>query len=68
MKASVDDPISLENAGYAIFDMYPERRGNLFADEVSLFVLLDAIKLDVVLISHIGLPIGESQRRYHDIL
>jgi len=34
IKASIEDPISLENAGYALFDMFPERRGNLFADEV----------------------------------
>lgn len=34
IKASIDDPISLEVAGHAVFDLFPERRGNLFADEV----------------------------------
>jgi hypothetical protein len=34
IKASIDDPLSLELAGHAVFDLYPERRGNLFADEV----------------------------------
>jgi hypothetical protein len=34
IKASLEDPISLEKAGHALFDMYPERRGNLFGDEV----------------------------------
>jgi hypothetical protein len=31
--ASLDDPLGLEQAGYALFDMYVERRGNLFASE-----------------------------------
>jgi hypothetical protein len=30
----VDDPLSLEEAGHALYDLYPERRGNIFADEV----------------------------------
>jgi len=34
LKASVDDPLALENAGFALFDMYPERRGNLYSEEV----------------------------------
>lgn len=34
IKASIDDPLGLETAGHALFDMYAERRGNLFADEV----------------------------------
>ena len=34
LEAARDDPLGLEASGYALFDMYPERRGNLFADEV----------------------------------
>jgi hypothetical protein len=34
IKASADDPLALEAAGFALFDMYPERRGDLYADEV----------------------------------
>lgn len=34
IKASIDDPLALEVAGHAVFDLYPERRGNLFSDEV----------------------------------
>lgn len=34
LEASLDDPLSLELAGHALFDMFPERRGNLFSDEV----------------------------------
>ena len=34
IKASIDDPLSLEVAGHALYDLYPERRGNLFSDEV----------------------------------
>ena len=34
IEASVEDPLSLEQAGFALFDMYPTRRGNLFSDEV----------------------------------
>lgn len=34
IKASVDDPLGLETAGYALYDLYAERRGNLFTDEV----------------------------------
>jgi hypothetical protein len=34
IKASLDDPLGLEHAGYALFDLYAERRGNLFTDEV----------------------------------
>ncbi len=30
----MDDPLSLEIAGHALFDLYPERRGNIFSDEV----------------------------------
>lgn len=34
IRASIEDPLGLEVAGHAIFDLYPERRGNLFSDEV----------------------------------
>lgn len=34
IRASVDDPLGYEAAGFAIFDLYPERRGNLYSDEV----------------------------------
>ena len=34
IKASLDDPLGYEAAGFAVFDLYPERRGNLFSDEV----------------------------------
>eukprot|EP00977_Amphora_coffeiformis_P007600 scaffold1667_cov173-Amphora_coffeaeformis.AAC.28 len=34
IKASLDEPISLEVAGYALYDMEASRRGNLFSDEV----------------------------------
>jgi hypothetical protein len=34
LKKSINDPISLEMKGYALFDMYPERRGDIFTDEV----------------------------------
>jgi len=34
IKSSVDDPIGLELAGHALLDMYAERRGNLFSDEI----------------------------------
>lgn len=34
IKASLDDPLGLEQAGYALYDMYTERRGNLFGQEV----------------------------------
>jgi hypothetical protein len=34
IKASIDDPLALETAGFALYDLYPERRGNLFSDEV----------------------------------
>jgi hypothetical protein len=30
----LDDPLGYEAAGFALFDMFPERRGNLFSDEV----------------------------------
>jgi len=30
----MDDPFGYEAAGFALFDLYPERRGNLFSDEV----------------------------------
>jgi len=31
---SIDNPLSLEESGHALFDLYPERRGNIFSDEV----------------------------------
>ena len=34
LEASIGDPFSLEEAGHAIFDVHPQRRGNLFSDEV----------------------------------
>jgi hypothetical protein len=34
IEASLEDPLGLEYFGHALYDMYPERRGNLFADEV----------------------------------
>lgn len=34
IQASLEDPLGLEQAGYALFDMYAERRGNLFGQEV----------------------------------
>ena len=34
LEASIGDPFSLEIAGHAIFDAHPQRRGNLFNDEV----------------------------------
>lgn len=34
IKASLDDPLGYEAAGFALFDLYPERRGNLYSDEV----------------------------------
>jgi hypothetical protein len=34
IRSSVDNPLDLEAAGHALFDMLPERRGNLFGDEV----------------------------------
>jgi len=34
IKSSIDDPLGLEIAGHAIYDLYPERRGNLFSEEV----------------------------------
>jgi hypothetical protein len=34
IKASIDDPLGYEAAGFALFDLYPERRGNLYSDEV----------------------------------
>jgi hypothetical protein len=34
IEASMEDPLALENAGHALYDMYPERRGDLFADEI----------------------------------
>lgn len=30
----MEDPLALEIAGHALYDMYPERRGNLFTDEI----------------------------------
>mmetsp|Transcript_17514 Transcript_17514/g.23156 ORF Transcript_17514/g.23156 Transcript_17514/m.23156 type:complete len:651 (-) Transcript_17514:1450-3402(-) len=34
IEASIDDPLALEASGHALFDLYPERRGNIFSDEV----------------------------------
>ena len=34
IEASLESPLALENAGHALFDLYPDRRGNIFADEV----------------------------------
>lgn len=34
LESSIGDPFSLETAGHAIFDVHPQRRGNLFNDEV----------------------------------
>lgn len=36
IRSSFEDgnPVGLELAGYALYDMFPERRGNLFGDEV----------------------------------
>eukprot|EP00526_Cylindrotheca_closterium_P003007 CAMPEP_0113630316 /NCGR_PEP_ID=MMETSP0017_2-20120614/15749_1 /TAXON_ID=2856 /ORGANISM="Cylindrotheca closterium" /LENGTH=994 /DNA_ID=CAMNT_0000540771 /DNA_START=126 /DNA_END=3107 /DNA_ORIENTATION=- /assembly_acc=CAM_ASM_000147 len=34
IKRSLDDPLGLEIAGHAIYDLFPQRRGNLFSDEV----------------------------------
>ena len=34
IESSIEDPLGLENAGHALFDMYPERRGDLFSDEI----------------------------------
>ena len=34
IQASLDNPVMLEQAGFALYDMYPTRRGNLFSDEV----------------------------------
>lgn len=34
IKSSIEDPLGLELAGHALLDMYPERRGNLFSDEI----------------------------------
>mmetsp|Transcript_25240 Transcript_25240/g.37175 ORF Transcript_25240/g.37175 Transcript_25240/m.37175 type:complete len:890 (+) Transcript_25240:452-3121(+) len=34
IEASLFDPLALEHAGHALFDLYPERRGNIFGDEV----------------------------------
>jgi hypothetical protein len=34
IKSSIEDPLGLEMKGHALYDIYPERRGNLFSDEV----------------------------------
>lgn len=34
LESSIADPFSLEISGHALFDMHPQRRGNLFNDEV----------------------------------
>ena len=34
IESSSSDPFMLERSGHALFDIHPQRRGNLFADEV----------------------------------
>lgn len=34
LESSISDPFLLETSGYALFDAHPQRRGNLFNDEV----------------------------------
>jgi hypothetical protein len=34
LQNSLNDPLILEISGHALFDMYPERRGDIFTDEV----------------------------------
>ena len=34
LDSSISDPFSLETSGHALFDLHPQRRGNLFHDEV----------------------------------
>jgi hypothetical protein len=34
IEASAENPLPLEIAGHALFDLYPQRRGNIFSDEV----------------------------------
>lgn len=34
IKSSIEDPLTLELAGHALLDMYPERRGTIFSDEI----------------------------------
>ena len=34
IESSISDPFALERCGHALFDVHPQRRGNLFADEV----------------------------------
>ncbi|KAL9188266.1 hypothetical protein ACHAXT_006644 [Thalassiosira profunda] len=34
LESSIADPFLLEKAGHALFDIHPQRRGNLFNDEV----------------------------------
>jgi len=34
LESSIADPFSLEISGHALFDIHPQRRGNLFNDEV----------------------------------
>lgn len=34
IETAADSPLSLEVAGHALFDLYPERRGDIFSDEV----------------------------------
>eukprot|EP00814_Leptocylindrus_danicus_P000674 CAMPEP_0116048430 /NCGR_PEP_ID=MMETSP0321-20121206/29548_1 /TAXON_ID=163516 /ORGANISM="Leptocylindrus danicus var. danicus, Strain B650" /LENGTH=938 /DNA_ID=CAMNT_0003530631 /DNA_START=274 /DNA_END=3087 /DNA_ORIENTATION=- len=34
IELSRNDPLALEDRGHALFDMYPERRGNIFTEEV----------------------------------
>ena len=37
IEASIEDPLGLESAGHALYDMVPERRGNLYSDEIYRF-------------------------------
>jgi len=34
IEAASDNPLTLEDTGHALFDMFPEKRGNIFSDEV----------------------------------
>eukprot|EP00535_Pseudo-nitzschia_heimii_P001058 CAMPEP_0197188984 /NCGR_PEP_ID=MMETSP1423-20130617/18917_1 /TAXON_ID=476441 /ORGANISM="Pseudo-nitzschia heimii, Strain UNC1101" /LENGTH=959 /DNA_ID=CAMNT_0042640987 /DNA_START=226 /DNA_END=3102 /DNA_ORIENTATION=- len=34
IRSSIEDPLGLELEGHALLDMYPERRGSLFSDEI----------------------------------
>ena len=56
IEASLENPLALENAGHALFDLIPERRGNIFADEVGLSNYLPEISLCDSAGSDIPLP------------